>query len=455
MFKMQWKSKYERQEKLRRVFYEYYTNYLLFSNEYKRLGESGELDGIIKQNYLYFLFNQIEDMKEDNIYPSFIISRAYDLLSVLKERLQYCYNETEIVSMNALMKQMEENLNQIEFPDQTEIWYREYNQRYSSIKNIHTPTCVSLDQLYVDIQEDFLYFARLFYTASDADFEIDPQKFYRFLQKLMIDYPEVKEDKVLSLNIKNILSKFEDEEAKKWIHFLKDPYTYPISFGFNIEQFEILHSTTLLKKFLFSYHIQDDLKETNLNHLYYHSFLLALRLQLLRFLKSNITLKEKENMKEVISFMRFNLPSDHVGKEEIVSILNDWIQYFNTREVNEEMEELPYSKEYPKRFKHPMKWVLARDEESKYMKAQIDVSVTLDYDIMKYFLTTEEKREETRKILLEEGEILVNSIRSLFWEYPRMFFDDVIYERTMDLLEEFNTKDAKEMKKKIGRIHKR
>ena len=136
--------KEEIQKKFTTIYYEYFTDYLLFSEIYKDLLENNKLDEFIKSGYVYYLYDMVKKNSEENIYPTQIIDNFIELVSLLKKRSEEIEDEKTKESTSKLYTEMLIDLTMIEYDD-IEIYYLEYIKRYSNIKDINKIKGISIN----------------------------------------------------------------------------------------------------------------------------------------------------------------------------------------------------------------------------------------------------------------------------------------------------------------------
>jgi len=238
-------------DKLQKLYFEYLTEYLIFSEEYETLNENKLLDSEIKAGYIYHLYSSIEDIKESNVYPSRIIDNYLHFLSILEKRTKEILSEEELKSMEPLFIEMYENLLSIRDLDDHEIYYLEYIKRYSNMKDLDKVKGILVKQLEVDIQVDYLYLSVLM-TGNIDGIKYIQSDFKYFLQKLLIDLPEIVCFPKIKDMILKTIHKMNDPELNKYLLLVEEPCTYNNNIGFNIDTMELLYGSTLLQKMIFT-----------------------------------------------------------------------------------------------------------------------------------------------------------------------------------------------------------
>ncbi len=450
----------EIEKKLVRVYFDYFTNYLLFSKQYYDLNNQGLLDNQIKSDYIYHLYNQILLLKEENIYPSRIISNFLELIAVLEKRANEILTEKEKDSLSSLFSEMRTILEMILPQDQTQVYYDEYVKRYCSMQYSNQLMGISVKRLEGDIQRDFLYLDILIFNGLKS-IDLIGSDFYSFLQKLFIDFPEVKFELRIKNNLESILKTKEDQEAKDYLHLLKDKYSYRNELGFCEENVEVLYCDTFIKKLIYTSQPLELIKKTDPNLFYSSAFYYALVIDLNTYTETKkITPQEKEAFQILIEFIRENMEKyAPLCKNELISILNAWIRLFNTCRVSENNDCL-YSKQIIKSNDNSFEWIFAKKESGEMIRTRVKFEIEICHDLMNYFFLEESEKENAKIDLCEAGAYTVSALESLFHDYPKMFFDSTIYKRSIELLEEIGpldrqkNKQKQKLKSKFNRIKK-
>lgn len=439
------------EEKLKEVYFQYFTDYLVFSEQYNTLNEKGLLDVFIKSEYPYYLYEQVKKIEDHNIYPTNQIANLLELLSIIESRMVQVLDEKQTASLSKLIDEMSAILfNTINY-DQTEIYFSEYIKRYSSIDTNNKLMGISVKQLQLDIQKDFLYLDILMESGIEAIDQIGDD-FYSFLQKLFIDFPEIKEYPYMLKNLKAILKYRNDEKAIEYLHFLNDNHNYRNDAGFCTETVEVLYCDTLIKYLVFSKDSANLIKEIDTHVFYTVPFHYCLVNWLEIYTRKNkISYQERNAFQNIISYMRENI-NEYASeyRKDFTELFNSWICFFNTCQ-NEDLYNEVYTKEIPRR--ELLTWMFAKEDKEKTMKIEVDLQVSLAYDLMKYFMINEDKVDELNLDLCEGGKYTLRAFDSLFYNYPGMFFDKTIHERGTKLLGKMDVDDKKteKFKQKIKR----
>ncbi len=433
------------EERLKEVYFQYFTDYLIFSEQYHDLNEKNLLDIFIKSEYPDYLYNQVRKLEEHNIYPINQISNLIELLSVIENRMNQILDKKQIESINQLIYKMRSILFEIINHDQTEIYFDEYIKRYSSIDTNNKIMGISVKQLQIDIQKDFLYLDILMESGIESIEQIDDD-FYPFLQKLFIDFPEVRYYPYMMKNIKSILKYRNDAKAKEYLHLLEHKNNLKNNSGFCTETVEVLYCDTLIKHLIFSKNSANIIKEVK-PHIFYTVPFHYCLVRWLEFYTSRnkISSQEREAFQNIISYMRENINNYELEyRKDFIELFNNWICFFNTCQA-EDLYSTIYTREIPNN--KLFEWMFSKEEKENMMKIEVELQVSLAYDLMRY-LTTEEVEEELKIDLQEGGKYTIRALESLFNDYPNMFFDKTIYDRGITLLNEMNMDDKQVEKHK-------
>lgn len=442
-------------EKIYDTYYEYFTDYLIFSEQYTKLLEEGKLDKELGYGYPYFFANFVDDIYEENNYPKRIIENFLDFSRKMKQHLCKIFPGVEKESIDQLLeesiKKLEEVL-QSQEADQTEIYLDEYDKRYSNMDDFHTIRGISVAQLEHDIQEDFLYYDALVVNTNISAKEISQyENLYPFLQKLIVEVPEVLDDPYTREKLLEALQLRNDEKAKEWFHFLKDKTKYACSFGFTSTSVEYLYHFYFLKHFLLQNGDIRILESVPIERLYTDTFIQSFAEMFKTFTdERKICKQEVQALYILASYLREHLKEyNPTYQTEIRDILNKSIEYLNTCTPEEESTAM-YGEEIAKRHLGILKWHLASKTKLEEMKEETNQTVELCFQIFTYFLASEQEKELLKQKIEASKVSIPKVVNYIFSDYPRMFFDKTIYERTMTLLE--NKPFAQKVKRKISKI---
>jgi len=294
-------------EELKKVYYEYLTDYLLFSSEYTNLIEKGLIDSYIESGYIYYLYELTSEIEIANVYPSQIVYNFLELLSLLEKRTNKILSENESISLKQLFEQMYIKLTNASKDNSMEIYYIEYIKRYSNMENNNNIKGILVKQLELDMQKDYLYLDIL---INDGVKKIEHigDDFGAFLQKLMIDFPDFKYYPIIKKNIKDIIKAKNDPKLKDYLKIINDKYDYKNNIGFNFDTMEMLYCNTLLQKLIFLGNAKELLKEIDPKVLFTLPFFNNLCNELAIYLnRGEISTKEKNAYQEIIYCMRNNM----------------------------------------------------------------------------------------------------------------------------------------------------
>lgn len=435
-------------EKLKKVYYEYLTDYLLFSGEYTNLIEEGLLDVYIESQYIYYLHAIVSEINDANLYPSHIIYNFLEILSLLEVRTNEILSENEKQSLKPLFEEMYGKLSDVSKNDEMEIYYIEFIKRYSNMES-NNIRGILVKQLELDIQKDYLYLDILI-NDGVGKIEYIGDDFGAFLQKLMIDFPEAKDHPIIKKSIKDIIKAKNDPKLNAYLNLLKDKYVYKNNIGFNFDTMEMLYCNTLLKKLIFLGNTKELLKEIDPKVLYTIPFFNNLCNELTIYLNKNeISVQEKEAYQEIIYFMRNNLDCClPIYKKHYIDLFNEWIKFLNKSDVIADVMPI-YSSCLIKceEFNLLDSFKFYKNESEYKVKANLEVE--LIYDIMKCFFG-----EDNLEELKEGGIYTISALTYIFNEYPKMFFEPTIHEKAMQLIESIDCKKSQKLKTRIRRMRK-
>ena len=441
--------KEEIQKKFTTIYYEYFTDYLLFSEIYKDLLENNKLDEFIKSGYVYYLYDMVKKNSEENIYPTQIIDNFIELVSLLKKRSEEIEDEKTKESTSKLYTEMLIDLTMIEYDD-IEIYYLEYIKRYSNIKDINKIKGISINELEIDIQTDFKYLSLLNQDLKGKEEEFK-EDFYSFLNKLFIDLPELTELPYLVNNIRQVLKYKNTKEANDYLHFLKDKHIYRNNIGFSIETFEVLYSSAFIQKVIFNENAKEEIEKLGIDFLFSLPMYYCLSIELETYMKTErISIREKEQFSIIINKIRENI-KEHGGlyKSDFNQLVNEWIVFFN--QISPTTDERPiYSSAVIKSGESTIPWIFANQEKEEEIMLRMNDIMAKCFDILNYYISS---NRETLKDKLNDENTL-EALYTLFNDYPKMFFDKQIHERSMEILENISSSKKEKVKSKINRMRK-
>ena len=437
------------EDKFRKVYYEYFTDYLLFSSQYEDLIENESLDEFIYSDYIEYLYETCKELEGNNIYPKDIILKFIHFVSLLEKRIEQIMDESSKSIFQTKTQEILQYLyNEID-TDEKEIYYMEYIKRYSNMKDISSLKGSTISNLVLDIQKDFLYLDILMRDGVEK-VDLIGDDFSFFLQKLLIDFPEIKDYPYMMKNLEDIIKAKNDKNLDSYLYFLRNAEDARNEIGFNVNTMELLYCNTLLQKMIFTGKTKEILKEIDPKILFTIPFFQNLCDEFIIYSeKREISIQEKEAYQELVYFMRKHLKEcSGAYKEAFNSVLNAWVLFFNSNPeiVNpysiyatslKKSEDLNY-------FTVPLFFF---KEQEFYTKA--NVQMELAYDIMCYFFGKDNLEE-----LKEDGIYTVSALTYLYHEYPKMFFDPTVYQKTMLLLNSIQNKKSKRLREKIKKIRK-
>lgn len=440
------------------VYYSYFTEYLLFSNQYASLIEEGLLDFEINTGYLSFLNLFVAMAIETQWYPLEIIERLTDFILKLKEHVQEEEAKKRLVHM-------EEDIYETEWVDSTEVYHREYLSRYATIASSKKYEMIPVGRLILDIQNDFKYLNAL--TIENHQIEIDiGEDFLFFLNKLMNDYPEVTKDKKMRNKIISILKRKNFVGTDKYMHLLLDKTNYAVPVGFDLKRVECFYFVSLIKKLLYSKNVEEELKNIPLFYFYQESFLSSLFTMIEDYQEINIISKSRHNnLRQILYYIKENMDKISLdSKNMTLSILNQGLGIINTLTSSE--TNYDYVREYEDKLqKHTVLqtyFVFLNDFKTTEAKEHIDYLISLTPEILDYLLDKKDDFTFSTRNPIYESEIgtnyqeedILRVLENIFKNYPRMFFDDTIYKKALDLLEKLEGKGKQKLKNKIYKIRK-
>lgn len=436
------------------IYYFYFTEYLLFSKKYKSLLEEGLLDIDIKSGYLYELCYFANNMISNNIYPIFIIERFFEFTSLLEKHVEDEVGKEIVNWLKTVLSEQSWN-------DATEVYYREYTSRYATVASSKNFDMISLEKLEVDIQRDFQYLNLLFMDHRELEVCIGTD-FPFFLNKLLIDFPQIIQDKHLKNKIIRIMKERDFEDKEKYIHLFQDKTNYKVAQGFDLERVEIFYSLTVLKKILTSKDIQKELEQVSSEYFYHSRFILAMD-AFLEEAETNQSIMERQrdNLKELLFYMRSHLKDTRLyNQDEIVCLVNRGLHLINLLSPSEDIIE--YTKEYIRRIGNGYRYLFLSSFKREEVNEHLRYLIQFAPQVFDYLLGKIDKDSFLMRNPIYESEIGINyidkdivmTIEYLFKNYPRMFFDDTIYRRTESLLETIHSLECERIKRKIYRIRR-
>lgn len=437
------------EEKLRQVYFDYFTDYMVFSEQYSNLLEGGFLDEFVKSDYIYYLYEQVKNIEENNVYPTSIIYNFLEFTSLLEEQAESLLDEKQITSLKPLFQKMYLILASESKNDSTEIYYSEYMKRYSNVRDLGKIKGISVEKLVIDIQLDFLYLDILMTDGVKEIDKIGPD-FYYFLQKLMIDFPEVKDYPYTRNTLKDIIKAKNDERLNEYLPLINSKKIYRNNSGFNVDTMELLYMNTLIQKMIFTGKTKKILENMDPKVILTVPFFNNLCNEFKRYIEKNeISTQEKNAYEEIISYMRSHMNECcEEYKSSFNSVINSWITFLNICPTTNEVTPM-YSSSLSKSGDLGYIDALCYHKNETYYKNIADVQMELAYDIMSYFFGKENLDE-----LKEDGIYTISALTYLFSEYPKMFFDPTIYEKAMSLIEGIKCKKSDKLKKKLYQIRK-
>lgn len=440
-------KKEEINKKFQTIYYEYFTDYLLFSEVYSDLIEQGKLDEFIKAGYVYRLYDMVDKNKEENIYPSLILDNFIELVALLNKRSEEIEDEKTRESTGKLYLEILAHLAMTRDDDQTEIYYLEYIKRYSTLKDIDKMKYISVANLEVDIQKDFKYLSILNDDVYGKEEEFG-EDFYSFLNKLFIDFPEINEYPFLRENIKHVLKYKSDEKSKHYIDYLNNKNEYVNNIGFSIETFEVLYASALIQKIIFNQNAKEELEKIDPNYLFTIPIYYCLSMELEVYIETGrISKIEKEQLSDMISILRENLKEyGGIYKKDFNALINEWIIFFNKVKPQDEVRPI-YSTAVLKTNYKKSEWIFGNLEKEQAIMAKMNEVMTKCFDMLNYFISKEDFENS-------DDEITLLALNFLFHDYPKMFFDEEIYKKTCEILDSVNSSQKLKIKNKINQVRK-
>ncbi len=436
------------------VYYYYFTEYLLFSNQYEKLLEEGLLDVDIQNGYLQWLCYFVDDMLSKNIYPISIVERLYTFASLLEN---YVKDEVE----KEILHWIKEAISNQNWKDEMEVYNREYDSRYATVASAKDFDAISVHQLRLDIQKDFQYLNTLFMSDKEAKMYID-EDFPFFLNKLLLDYPQVIQDRRIQSKIIRILKESNFANKEKYIHLFQDKTNYAMPQGFDLIRVENFYSFTILKKMLASKDIKKELDEVPRGYVYHNSFILAIQSFIEQIeIDADIIKRERDNLREILLYMRQHLKDTPLyDRAEIVAVINKGLHLINILQPIEDI--VFYTKEYMRRIGKGFYYLFLSSFRKEEVKEYLDFLIAFTPQVFAYLLGKIEEEQMMTRLPIYEEEIgtnynhkdIVVVLNYLFSNYPRMFFDDIIYRRTENLLDGIPPKEKRKVCKNIARIRK-
>ncbi len=444
----------ENQNVLRHLYYIYFTEYLLFSKQYKKILEEGLLDVDLADGYLYELCCFVNQIDDNNIYPIFIIERLKEFVSLLEN---YIKDESGKEIIRWMMDVIEKN----DWMDATEVYNREYLSRYATVASSKDYDIVSIRRLIVDIQKDFQYLNMIIMNHKELESCIE-EDFPFFLNKLLLDFPEITECKKMRDKVIRILKERNFENKEKYIHFLSDKTDYRVKSGFDLVKVENFYSLTILDKILASKNIQDELNRLQIGYVYQDSFLLAIY----TFVdeastNKQIMKREHDNLKELLFYMRIHLDDTNLyNRRAVIEIINMGLEVLNVLSPSEDIS--GYVREYMRRIGNGYCYLFLNSFKREEVHEHIDFLIAFTPQVFDYLLGKIEKESFITRGPIYDSEIdtnymdkdIIMVIEYLFKNYPRMFFDDTIYNRGLTLLKNVHSLKSGNVKRRIYKIRR-
>jgi hypothetical protein len=435
------KQNIELNDKIKMLYFEYYTNYLLFENKIDELEET-DLDLLLEEAYIYYLFDFIKEISKENRYPIHIFNRIYCLLKVLQKKVNNL-DTKEKYTLQELLNEMITALDTVEQKDDSEIYSMEFIAKFSSLSVEQNLTGVQIEKLEHEFEKDFFYLQDILSGTLTYIKEYPIEEFHRFLQKLMVDLPEFQDDPTMLTNIKKVLTIDSTPSSKKWLHFLKEKQLL----AFDIESFEIIKAKMKLESLLASSNIIEELKKIEPQAFYTSSFYNALDFKHDNLEKEEMSNKQKNNMYQIIQIMKDNLSTCPQYRHDFLELINRWIVTLNIYEPipNGLRESLDYQTFYGS-----LNYLFRKNREEN-VGTIVEKITKLSDDIMTYFVTDDKTLKEQ---IINQKDILWVAINNICLYYPEMFMDDVAYEKINELINYTSSKEQQKIKKKIIKVRK-
>lgn len=319
-------------------------------------------------------------------------------------------------------------------------------------------SAISVRQLAVDIQKDFQYLNMLLMNYKELEVCID-EDFPFFLNKLLLDFPQVIHEDHLRKKVIRILREGNFENKEKYMHLFQDQTNYQIPQGFDLARVEVFHSLEKLKKMLASKDIQKELEQISQQYVYHDSFILAMNAFIEQvYFNQNMMQRESDNLRELLFYMRNHIDDVPLyNRGEIIAIMNKCLNVLN---VLSPKDEIGYIKEYRKRFGSGVSYFFLSSLKKEEVREYIDFLIAFTPQVFDCLLGKIEKEHLMTRKPIYESEIgtnyknkdIVTVISYLFRNYPRMFFDDTIYRKAEMLLSEYTSFKGRVIKQKIYKI---
>lgn len=445
-------------QKLKTVFYIYYIEYLLFSNQYSSLLQQGLIDRQFAHDSISFLDFFVDLAKEMNWYPLEILERLLAFTQLLKE---YAKTEEQKEEIHCIQTKICNHT----WMDSTEVYRREYISRYATIGSSKDYQMIPKERLVLAIQNDFRYLNILLKEDTNLE-ECIGEDFLYFLNKLLCDYPEVIQDRKMQKKIMHILKESNFPKKEKYIQLFSDKTNYAILEGFDLKKVECFYTNCLINKLLYTKNIDEELKKIPLFYFYQESFLTSIETFIHDYKSAKEMSKRKiDNLRHILLYMRRNMQSFACDRHTTISIINEGLVLTNT--IHSIDFDLNYLGEYRKRLEKYsyLETLLIFSSDYKRVEAieHIEYLIALTPEVFDYLLKKRDRTSFTIRNPIYESEIdstdyvekdIVRVLAYLFKNYPRMFFDDTIYRQTMSLLESFPPLVQGKLKKKIYKIRR-
>jgi len=361
-------------------------------------------------------------------YPKNIIENTGILINYIKEN--FTNNKNKIDEINNLF----ENVKKTSTDEKLYL----YEAFYKVMDSTYLP---HLDYIEVDeksIRESIKFDSYTMYTLVNNEMEILNTELYIYsIRKFLIEMPEMFLDKTINKRAREILEK--NKHIKGSTRLM-----YKIN---NIDKFIDINFTIPKYKVLYDYIVLQNMLNNN------------------KLLKQFSNKVSKDIISMLFSIIDEDLIKDEKNKKNAIEILSIYREYIYENSSKEELKEylkihnkyllnLNSKKEFSDNtiYSECEKRIFGMDVIKYSLKPlDIDNLITKDLQILSLYMSEEERYNERKKQI--EHEDIYLSINKFLQLAPSIFDDEIIYKRTIDLLDEKNIQTLK-TKNKVKKIYK-
>lgn len=396
---------------------------IIYSDNVLENIEENDIEELTKDINLECIKEILEEMSYGH-YPKQIIENVGVLIKYLKE--------------NTTNKQIEEINN--EYEKIKEIKTDEKLYLYESFTKVIDSTYLPyLDYVTVDeesIKSSIRFDSYVMNTLINEEIEILNTELYIYsIRKFLIEIPEIFEDKTINKRALQILEKNKNiKGAERLIYKIKHIDKF-INNNFNIVDYKELYDYIVVQNMLndnallnkFNEKINEDILTT------------------LFSIIDNDLIKDEKNKRNAIEILAIYKDNIYENKKEelkeYLKIHNKYLSILNRK--TEYNDDIIYSECITR---------IKGIDTLKYALKPLDIDnlIKKDLQLMNLYMFDEVKYEEKKNQIDHEDIYL--SINKFLFLAPFIFDDEVIYKRTIDLLD-YKNKETKKTKKKVKRIY--